>query len=284
MARRTLIRRRKTDAVEAAAKSQLAAAYVRVSTDEQASEGVSLDAQVARVHAYAAAQGLRLEMVFRDEGVSAGAPLATRPEGSRLVDALQRGEFAHVVAVKLDRCFRNAADCMHTVDGWTKCGIAVHFVDLGGQAVDSQTAMGKFFLSIMASCAELELGNIRDRTRAALQHKRMRGDRLGTTPLGFRTPGPGAPLEPNERELATVRRLLELCGQEMPYTHVARQLAEEGHSAKRGGRWHSSSVRLVWLARARFAGMLGADSGRLTRSDSERAAGTLGSCSQNTVV
>jgi DNA invertase Pin-like site-specific DNA recombinase len=227
-----------------------------VSTEEQAVQGVSLDAQIERVRAYATAQALRLEMIYRDEGVSAGTPLASRPEGSRMVEALHHGEFAHVIAVKLDRTFRNAADCMHTVDGWTKSGISVHFVDLGGQAVDSQTAMGKFFLSIMASCAELELGNIRDRTRAALQHKRMRGDRLGTTPYGFRTPAPGAPLTPDPQELATVRRLLELCAQEIPFTNVARQLTMEGHVAKRGGSWHSATVRRVWLSRCRFSDLL----------------------------
>lgn len=260
MARRTVTRRRKADALEAAACSQLAAAYVRVSTEEQAVQGVSLDAQVERARAYAAAQGLSLEMVFRDEGVSAGTSLSSRPAGSRLVHALNRGEFAHVIAVKLDRCFRNAADCMQTVDGWTKSGIAVHFVDLGGQAVDSQTAMGKFFLGIMASCAELELGNIRDRTRAALQHKKTRGDRLGTTPFGFLTPVPGSPLVPNGRELATVRRLLELCAQDMPFTHVARRLTEEGHVAKRGGAWASATVRRIWLAKARFDGVLEVES------------------------
>lgn len=256
MARRTVTRRRKADVLEAAARSQLAAAYVRVSTEEQATHGVSLDAQMERVRAYAATKGLRLEMIYRDEGISAGIPLAARPEGARLVEAVHRGEFAHVVAVKLDRCFRSAADCMHTIDGWTRTGVSVHFVDLGGQAVESQTAMGKFFLSVMASCAELELGTIRDRTRAALQHKRLRGERLGTTPLGFRTAAARAPMVPDEHELRTVRRLLELCARDLPYTYVARLLNEEGHHAKRGGPWHSASVRLIWLARARYEGVL----------------------------
>ena len=171
-----------------------------------------------------------------------------------------------MIAVKLARLFRNAADCMQTVDGWTRNAIAVHFVDLGGQAVDSQTAMGKFFLSIMASCAELELGNVRDRTRAALQHKRIRGDRLGTTPFGFRTPAPGAPLAPDPQELETVRRLLELCAEKMPFTHVARRLTEEGHAAKRGGPWASATVRRIWLAKARFNGVLSVDSELSTTS------------------
>jgi site-specific DNA recombinase len=256
MARRTVTRPRRSDLIVAAGRSKLAAGYVRVSTEEQAVEGVSLDAQVERVRAYAAAQGLELTTVYRDEGVSAGIPLATRPEGARLVEALRDGMHAHVVAVKLDRCFRNAGDCMHTVDSWTKAGVSVHFADLGGQAVDSASPMGKFFLGILASCAELELNTIRDRTRAALHHKRARGDRLGTTPLGFRTPAPGERPVPDQRELETVRRLLELCAREWPYTRVAQQLTAEGRRTKRGGPWHSATVRVLWLARERYAELL----------------------------
>lgn len=267
MARRTVNRRRKADTIAAAQESRRACAYIRVSTEEQALEGVSLAAQEDRIRAYAAAQGLDLGEVYRDEGVSGGDLLDTRPAGARLISAVCAGDYAHVIALKLDRCFRNAVDCMQTVDAWTKDGIAVHFVDLGGQAVDTRTALGKFFLTIMASCAELELNTIRDRTRAALQHKRRQGDRLGTTPLGFRTPAPGAALVPDKGELRTVRRLLELCAEDAPFSHVARRLDAEGHRTKRGGRWHAATVRLVWLARARYIGLLGPDAEHLTADD-----------------
>ncbi|ODT04197.1 MAG: hypothetical protein ABS52_05970 [Gemmatimonadetes bacterium SCN 70-22] len=119
--------------------------------------------------------------------------------------------------------------------------------------------MGRFFLAVMAACAELELGNVRERTRLALAHKRARGDRLGATPIGFRTASPGAPMTPNEAELPTVRRLLDLCSNDLPFTHVARILTMEGHRAKRGGQWHSAAVRRVWLARERYAALLAPD-------------------------
>lgn len=220
-------------------------------------EGVSLDAQAERIRSYATAQGLELGPLFRDEGISAATALADRPAGAQLLQTLQRGDCGHVIALKLDRLFRNAVDCMDTVQRWTHENVAVHLVDLGGQAVDTRSAMGTFFLSIMASCAELELNTIRERTRLALDHKRRRGERLGATPIGFRTPVPGAPMVPHDGELITVRRLLELCAEELPFTEVARRLNTEGHLAKRGGTWGSAAVRLVWLARARYAEVLG---------------------------
>ena len=258
MARRTVNRRRKLSGIAAgAARPPIAAAYVRVSTEEQALEGVSLDAQVDRIRAYAAAQGLELAAVYRDEGVSAATPLAHRPAGAQLLESLARGDCGHVVALKLDRLFRNAVDCMHTVQRWTREDVAVHLVDLGGQAVDTRSAMGNFFLTIMASCAELELNTIRERTRLALEHKRRRGERLGATPIGFRTPAPGAAMVPDPVELVTVRRLLELCADELPFTEVARRLNAEGRRSKRGGDWRSGTVRLVWLSRARYADLVG---------------------------
>ena len=59
-----------------------AIAYVRVSTEEQAAEGVSIDAQVAAVRAYATLRGLELVDVVIDAGVSAGKPLADRVGGA----------------------------------------------------------------------------------------------------------------------------------------------------------------------------------------------------------
>src|ERR1035441_701410 len=84
-----------------------AVAYTRVSTEEQASTGVSLDAQRSRVEAYCAMAGLELARVFREEGVSASKPLADRPMGSELVTCVG-STIKHVIALKLDRLFRDA--------------------------------------------------------------------------------------------------------------------------------------------------------------------------------
>src|SRR5262245_57091471 len=89
-----------------------AVAYVRVSTEEQAREGVSLDAQEARLRAYCAAAGLELVTLVREEGVSGSIPLAERPGGAELLRHLAEQNVAHVLALKLDRLFRDAADCL----------------------------------------------------------------------------------------------------------------------------------------------------------------------------
>lgn len=82
-----------------AAVSKAAVAYVRVSTEEQAKEGVSLEAQEARPRAYCTAQGLELVAVLREEGASAASPLASRP-GAELLALIAAGQAGQVIAAR----------------------------------------------------------------------------------------------------------------------------------------------------------------------------------------
>src|SRR5689334_21569436 len=138
--------------------------YVRVSTDEQAKEGVSLDAQEQSIRAYAMLRGLRLVKIFREEGVSGGIPLAERPQGRMLVAAMEkRSGPRHVIAVKLDRLFRSAADALNHSAAWRKTKRTLHFTDMNGNAVDTSTAMGQMFFTLLAGFAEMEKNLIGER-------------------------------------------------------------------------------------------------------------------------
>jgi len=145
-----------------------AAIYTRVSTDEQARLGVSLDAQEARARAYCELHGLTIAAVFRDEGVSGAKPLAERPEGQKLSHEVSTGAIRHVVALKLDRLFRDAIDCLEVSRLWDHAGVSMHLIDLGGQTVNTASAMGRFMLTVVAGAAEMERNLIRERTRLAV--------------------------------------------------------------------------------------------------------------------
>ena len=130
--------------------------YLRVSTTEQATEGISLNVQEDRLRAYCTMRDLDIVQVITDAGVSAGKPLDTRPGGQQLLDTIRRKQADAVVAYKLDRLFRDCADCLTTTKTWDKKGVALHLVDLGGQTLDTSSPMGRFFLTVMAGAAELE--------------------------------------------------------------------------------------------------------------------------------
>jgi DNA invertase Pin-like site-specific DNA recombinase len=79
--------------------------YVRVSTEEQASNGVSLEAQ-QRITRYAMMKGWQVADFFIEAGVSGSVPLADRPEGRRLVEAAGKGDV--IITARFDRAFRSA--------------------------------------------------------------------------------------------------------------------------------------------------------------------------------
>ena len=94
--------------------SQTALGYARVSTDERAREGVSLEAQQSRIRAYCEAKELELTDVLVDDGIS-GKTL-DRPALRELLQRCERGEVGHVVVVKLDRLTRRTRDLLALVD------------------------------------------------------------------------------------------------------------------------------------------------------------------------
>jgi len=148
--------------------------YVRCSTHEQADSGLGLEAQTERVRAYCAMRDLTLLDVVRDAGVSGGKPLASRAGGQRLMSMLRETGVKAVVMLKLDRMFRNAGDCLTTVETWEKSGVALHVVDLGGNAIDTTSAAGRFMLVVLAGAAEMERNLTRERYRLGRRQIRDR--------------------------------------------------------------------------------------------------------------
>lgn len=215
--------------------------YVRVSTDDQARNGVSLNAQEERLRAYCTAVGLEIVTLLREEGVSAAKPLAKRPQGTELLRLTASWQVRHVVAFKLDRLFRDAVDALDRSREWDKQGVALHLLDMGGQAIDTSSAMGRMFLTMAAGFAELERNAISERTRSALAHKRDHLQVYGNTPFGFRRAGDR--LIPHEGELATVCRIYGLHGEGLSTRQIAEELGAAGVRTKTGRKvWTKQSV------------------------------------------
>ena len=158
--------------------------YARVSTLEQAHRGVSLDAQVERLTSYCSAMGLNVIAVIREEGVSAGKPLNTRPGGIRLINLLKDGQANHVVALKLDRLFRSTEDALKMTTSWDSKGIALHLCDMGGTNINTQSSVGKIMITLLASFAEFERTLIAERTASALAHKKKNRQAYNHLPYG----------------------------------------------------------------------------------------------------
>ena len=169
-----------------AAPSKRAVAYIRVSTTDQRDRGVSLEAQAQALTAYCTMRGLELVETIEDAGVSGSVPLAKRADGRRLEAAMKTHGAAHVVALKLDRLFRDAADALVRTKDWDRAGIALHLVDLGGTSIDTSSSMGRLWLTMLSGFAEFERALISERTTTALAHIKARGGRTGGLTYGWR--------------------------------------------------------------------------------------------------
>lgn len=224
-----------------------AALYIRVSSSQQAEEGVSLEAQERALRLYAEREGFDLVDVVVDAGVSASIPLAKREGGKRLLEMVRKGQVQTIIATKLDRVWRSAADALASVETWTKKGVGLVLLDLGGQVLDTKTPMGKLMLTMMAGFAEAERALIAERTRTALQHKKAKGERVsGKAPLGFRFEQDGSLVE-DHGEQEVIRKVHSLRAKGFSWSKIADGLNKAGVPC-RGAKWFAQSLRLSLAA------------------------------------
>jgi DNA invertase Pin-like site-specific DNA recombinase len=217
-------------------------AYIRVSTGKQ---DLSLEVQRERIQPYCQMMGLNLVEVITERAVSAKIKLAKRPEGSKIAHMIKDGTY-HIVALKLDRLFRNAADALTNVEQWDEGGISLHLVDMGGQSINTGSSMGKMVITMLAGFAEMERNLISERTTAALQFKRTSGHVYNHVPYGFE--GVDGTLVPHAGEQSVIKRMAGLKASGMSYARVADELNAGSVPTKQGGIWRSQTVKNILLA------------------------------------
>ena len=222
--------------------------YTRCSTNEQADSGLGLEAQAERIKAYCTMRGSELLDLITDAGVSGGKPSASRDGGQRLLTTIRDRKADAVVMLKLDRMFRNAGDCLTTVEKWEKAGVALHVVDLGGNAIDTTSAAGRFMLVVLAGAAEMERNLTRERTRSAMAVKRANGQRIGSVPYGFDLSADGATLIPNRPEQAVIADIRAMRSVGIKLEKIAAALSDRRIPTKTGisDRWtHQAVARIL---------------------------------------
>ena len=204
--------------------------YVRASTADQA---ITLAMQVEKIRAYCTLRGLELAEIIQDTGVSGSVPLSQRPAGQRVAAALKRHKTAHVVALKLDRLFRDAADALAQTRTWDRSGIALHLCDMGGGTLDTSSPMGRMMLTMLAGFAEFERALIAERTGAAIRHKQSKGEYIGGgSPYGWRLLGQELVEAPAEQAVILEAKRLKDAG--LSLRAIAAELGAVGHVARTG--------------------------------------------------
>jgi site-specific DNA recombinase len=205
-------------------------AYLRVSTDKQADRGVSLDAQRAKVAAYAELYDLELVEVVVDAGAS--AKTLDRPGLARALGMLRKGgEADALLVVKLDRLTRSVRDLGELVERHFAPGKAA-LLSVGEQ-IDTRSAAGRLVLNVLASVSQWEREAIGERTAAAMQHKAACGEFTGgEVPFGFRVEA--GRLEPVDHEQHVIAEARRMRTAGMSLRAVARELDAAGLRSRLG--------------------------------------------------
>lgn len=215
--------------------------YVRVSTEGQALDGVSLDAQRDKIAQYCRLNDLELTRIHCDAGAS-GKRADNRPELQTALAAIHRGQASALVVYRLDRLARCTIDALSIAQSLDKHGASLHSLT---ERLDTGSAMGRFFFTLVASLAEMERGIIAERTLAAHNHKRAANEACGHAPFGWDRVVGTAELVPNPSEQETLSRIHRWQALGLSQRKIVEHLNAEKRPTKTGGEWKRSNLRSV---------------------------------------
>lgn len=215
--------------------------YVRVSTEEQASGGHSLGAQAAKLRQYAALYEIELVEIIEDAGAS--AKTLERPGLQRALQMLRDGEAGGLLIAKLDRLTRSVGDLAVLLDGYFGEKAGKHLYSVA-DAIDTRSAAGRMVLNILTSVAQWEREAIGERTRAALQHKISKGERVGRVRYGYELAADGALIE-DAKQQAGISKMHAWRNAGLSLRDICKQLDVEGFSTKDGKPWQAATVRQI---------------------------------------
>ena len=234
--------------------------YIRVSTLGQVEDGVSLDAQEAKVRAWADLNGADEVVTFRDEGIS-GKRSDNRPGLQAALTMVGKGDA--LIVYSLSRLSRSTKDTLTLADILLKK--EADLVSLS-EKIDTTTAAGKMVFRMLAVLSEFERDQISDRTCFALAHKRANGEKTGgDVPFGYRVRA--GKLYRNAEEQGAIRRIVELAGKGLSLRDICRDLEAAGVARKRGSlSWHPVTVQRVIEKERKAAPIQGGNLSHIGRS------------------
>lgn len=208
--------------------------YVRVSTEKQVEEGVSLDAQVAKIKAWASLNDYELIHIYSDEGIS-GASLNKREGMQQALNRIRKG--MAFVCYSLSRISRDTIDTIQISRTIEKAG--ADLVSLS-EKIDTTGASGKMIFNMLAVLNQFERDQVAERTKLAMSFKKSKNQAYSPTPYGYTRHG--NELVINVDEALTVMRIKSMFANGTGYNAIARILNTEGIPTKTGKLWRANTV------------------------------------------
>ena len=162
-----------------------AAGYIRVSTAEQSTKGLSIETQIAEIKEYAKYHHMKLEEVYIDRGITARKSLDKRLEFMRMMRDVESGKINHIIVLRLDRFFRNVYDYHRMMNEYltpNKCDWSAV-----KEQYTTTTTNGRLMINLRLAIAEQECDTDSDRIKDVLDHRARQGYAItGAQPWGLK--------------------------------------------------------------------------------------------------
>ena len=207
--------------------------YIRVSTQQQAEEGVSLEAQRAKIEAWCVINDYELTNVYCDSGIS-----GTKSDRPELLAALEHTtKDTALICYSLSRLTRSTKDMLQLSEELNRKG--ANLVSLT-EKIDTTTAAGKMLFRMLAVLNEFERDQIAERTKTALSHKKANQEAYNHTPFGYQRKGDKFVKDVGEsKAIALIQRKRE---QGASIRDIVEELNSNGIKPKKANKWNPSSV------------------------------------------
>ncbi|MCT4510010.1 MAG: recombinase family protein [Tepidibacter sp.] len=224
------------------------AMYVRVSTEEQAIEGYSIQAQLNKIRQIEELKGNIIVREYIDRGIS-GKNIENRPELKRLLKDLPSGEFDEVVVWKLNRLSRKQLDLLKIIEEFNKYDIGFRSVT---ESFDTSTSTGKLMMGFLGILGEFEREQLVENVKMGMTQRAKEGKFNGGVVLGYKS----IRLNDNdkqkelivvEEEAIIVKMIFNMYAQGKGYKHIASKLNKLGYKTKRGKEFSITSIKTVLL-------------------------------------
>ena len=223
--------------------------YIRVSTKEQATKGISLEDQERRIRGYALSQYPPMHIIRIETDAGLSGKTMDRVGLQSVFKAMEDNEADGVIVVKLDRFSRKTRDILKVVDDvFRKNDKILHSLN---EKIDTSSAMGQFLLTVFAGLAQLEREQTVERIKSVLDMKKEKGERLGTNPFGFKTvydkddkKSAGA-LVPVIEELRLLKEIVDNREKGWTYWDICKNLEGRGIKSKQGKNWWPPTISYI---------------------------------------
>jgi DNA invertase Pin-like site-specific DNA recombinase len=213
--------------------------YLRVSTEEQSESGLGLAAQLTAATATATRLGLELAGVHTDAGISGSKSISDRPALVAALGSVKRGDV--LIVAKRDRIARDMMVTMQVEKELERKG--ARLISAAGEGTDGDSIGDMIQRRVLDLFAQVERDMTRARTKAALQAKKAKGERVGAIPYGYKLADDGCHLEPAwfEQDVIALVRSLRISG--LTYRAIVEHLNRTNMNSRTGNRWQLQQIQ-----------------------------------------